>query len=82
MSRWQESAACRYEDPELFYPIGTRDVSSVHTAQAKRVCARCPVKSECLSEALRDRIRYGIWGGKTEHEREQMIRRARRTRAA
>ena len=82
MSRWQERAACREEDPELFFPIGTRDISSVQAAKAKRVCARCPVSGECLDEALRDRIRYGVWGGKTEQEREKLLRRRKRGAAA
>ena len=35
---------------------------------AKRVCAGCPVRPECLTEAL-VRIPYGIAGGLTEDER-------------
>jgi hypothetical protein len=41
---------------------------TTQVAVAKSVCAGCPVRRECLSEALA-RIPYGIAGGLTEHER-------------
>ncbi len=66
---WRTRAACLDVDPELFFPAA--EVGPVHDAQvaaAKSVCARCPVRAECLAEAL-DRIPYGIAGGLTEDER-------------
>lgn len=41
---------------------------------AKRVCRGCPVKIECLAEALDNRIEYGVWGGMTERERRAVLR--------
>lgn len=38
-------------------------------AEAKAVCARCPVTAECLAYALVHDERYGVWGGKTSRER-------------
>ena len=34
----------------------------------------CPVRSECLAEALDNRIEWGVWGGMTERERRQLLR--------
>lgn len=45
---------------------------------AKRICAECPVKRECLDWAL-DNSEYGTWGGQTEKERRVTVR-ARGTR--
>ena len=45
-------------------------------ATAKAVCASCPVRAECLAEALA-RIPYGIAGGLTEQERAALRRRSR-----
>ena len=51
-----------------------------NVAAAKAVCARCPVRAECLTEAAR--IPYGIAGGLTEHERRRLRRSSPRTGAA
>ncbi|MGH8984727.1 MAG: WhiB family transcriptional regulator [Acidimicrobiia bacterium] len=47
---WHDRAACRDEDPALFFP--PRGVSGAALAEAKAVCARCPVRGECLADAL------------------------------
>lgn len=39
---------------------------------AKRVCASCPVKDECLTVALTYGEDYGIWGGLTAAERRDL----------
>ena len=73
---WRARAACRDVDPELFFP--TAESGPVRDAQvtaAKTVCAGCPVRAECLAEALA-RIPYGIAGGLTEQERTRLRRRA------
>jgi WhiB family redox-sensing transcriptional regulator len=50
-----------------------------HIKVAKRICAPCPVKSECLEDALRFPVVYdwGIWGG-TDRKERILIRRQRR----
>lgn len=35
----------------------------------------CPVRTECLAEALDNRIEFGVWGGMTERERRSLLRR-------
>jgi len=77
---WRHRAACRGEDPELFFPIGTSGPALEQVEQAKAVCRRCPVSEQCLAEALRRREMYGIWGGTTEAERAELIRRRRTKR--
>src|SRR5690606_19682515 len=66
---WRDLAACRDEDPELFFPIGTSGPALLQVEQAKAVCRRCPVAAECLTWALGHPEEYGIWGGLTEGER-------------
>ena len=43
--------------------------------RARQVCADCPVRLQCLAEALDDRIQYGVWGGMTERERRVLLSR-------
>ena len=66
---WRHRAACRDEDPELFFPAGTSGPALLQVEQAKAVCRRCPVIGECLSWALATGQDHGIWGGATERER-------------
>ncbi len=42
---------------------------------AREVCHRCPVRLECLADALDSRADFGVWGGMTERERRALLRR-------
>lgn len=72
---WQVRAACRWEDPEMFFPhSGGSGPNANRRARANAqpaltVCARCPVTNECLEYALKLDNRFGVYGGKTERER-------------
>ncbi|MEV5875211.1 WhiB family transcriptional regulator [Streptomyces sp. NPDC052101] len=77
MDHWRDHAACRDEDPDLFFPVGTTGPAQVQTEQAKAVCAHCPVREPCLDWALGTGQSMGIWAGTTELERRALHRRAR-----
>ncbi len=72
-SRWRDRAACRGEDPELFFPVGIGGPALLQIAEAKRVCRGCPVVSECLVTALAVGD-GGVRGGLSESEREAVSR--------
>lgn len=75
---WRMRAHCRDEDPELFHPGGEGRGYQRQIAAAKRVCGGCPVRAECLREALRrPSVTLGIWGGTTKTERDEIVRRTR-----
>jgi WhiB family redox-sensing transcriptional regulator len=78
---WRHRAICRDEDPELFFPVGTSGPALLQIAEAKSVCRRCPVVSECLTWALESGQDAGVWGGMSEDERRALKRRSARTRA-
>ena len=42
--------------------------------RARTVCGGCPVRFECLAEALDNQIEWGVWGGMTERERRAILR--------
>ena len=79
---WRHDAVCRDEDPELFFPVGNSGPALLQIAEAKAVCRRCPVASECLAWALESGQDAGVWGGLSEDERRALKRRSSRTRAA
>lgn len=64
---WREAALCAQTDPELFYPEKGQSPEA-----AKAICAACPVRASCLSEALLHDVRFGIWGGLSERQRRAM----------
>ena len=72
---WRHNAACRDEDPELFFPVGTSGPAILQVAQAKSVCHRCTVASDCLTWALQSGQDAGVWGGMSEDERRALKRR-------
>jgi WhiB family transcriptional regulator, redox-sensing transcriptional regulator len=78
---WRHRAACRDEDPELFFPVGTSGPALSQVAEAKAVCTRCPVTASCLAWALESGQDAGVWGGMSEDERRALKRRNARTRA-
>ncbi|MFD6153385.1 WhiB family transcriptional regulator [Streptomyces sp. NPDC060243] len=76
---WMHRAACTDTDPELFFPVSTEGPGAVQREEAKRVCAGCPVRAECLEYALESKQNSGVWGGLDERER-AALHRGRRTR--
>ncbi|GAA1391894.1 WhiB family transcriptional regulator [Luteococcus peritonei] len=64
---WTLLARCRGMADALF-PEGKDQ------KRARAVCMGCPVRSQCLAEALDSRIEWGVWGGLTERERRQLLR--------
>lgn len=69
---WKRLAACRGEDPGLFYPE-TFDPRSVRPVVA-RFCDRCAVRRACLEWALAVPEPDGIWGGTTPAQRTRLAR--------
>lgn len=78
---WRHRALCRDEDPELFFPVGNSGPALLQIEQAKAVCARCPVREQCLEFALATGQDAGVWGGLSEDERRSLKRRRARARA-
>ena len=63
---------CADKPPSLFFPS-----DGVGVDVARRICADCPVKSECLEYALANGEKFGIWGGLSERERRRILKRRR-----
>lgn len=68
---WKQRAACLGLNPKLFF-ANRGDATT--TRQARRVCAACHVRAECLAYALRNEEQFGMWGGLSEKERRTLLR--------
>jgi WhiB family redox-sensing transcriptional regulator len=75
---WRAAGACLSADPELFFPVSGAGASTRQIDEAKRICAHCQVRRECLAFAMGTGESHGIWGGTTPEDRT----RARRAEAA
>lgn len=66
---WREEADCATTDPEVFFPEPGQSPNA-----AKQVCAECPVRAECLIDALAHRdIAFGVRGGLTPTQRRELL---------
>ncbi|WP_081882418.1 WhiB family transcriptional regulator [Cryobacterium sp. MLB-32] len=68
---WQTDSLCAQTDPEAFFPE-----KGGSTRDAKKICASCEVRTQCLEYALANDERFGIWGGLSERERRKLRKRA------
>ncbi|MFC1408203.1 WhiB family transcriptional regulator [Streptacidiphilus sp. N1-12] len=75
---WRDRAACRAEDPELFFPVGNTGTALLQEEAAKQVCRRCPVLAACRQWAVDSHQESGIWGALNEEERRSLKRRHQR----
>jgi len=77
---WQLLGSCRGEDPGLFFhPEGERGPTrEARITAAKEICSSCPVQLQCAEHALTVREPYGVWGGLSEEDREDVYRQRRR----
>ena len=65
---WASRGTCRTSDPDSLFVQGAAQ------NRAKALCLGCPVRTECLSDALDNRVEFGVWGGMTERERRALLR--------
>ncbi len=73
---WSAQAACAGEDPDIFFPdspgggVGTDEVA---LSKARRICADCPVRVDCLREAVKRNHAKGVFGYLTQYERTALV---------
>ena len=75
---WMEKASCAQVGGDMWY---AEEGQPLHIKRAKAVCAECPVRMQCLDYAMRHEaanerttVRYGIFGGLTPHQRNQLAK--------
>lgn len=76
---WRARGTCAgSDDPELWFPVGQSGPARAQEAEAKAICADCPVRQDCATWALDVGEDHGVWGGLSEDERRALRRRAHR----
>lgn len=78
-TRWQLKGLCasgKY-DPNLWAPAENHEIEA---EKAKEVCYDCPVMLKCAEWALERKERFGVWGGMSEGERDEILSGRKRRR--
>lgn len=70
-SPWFMRGLCRDGDPDELFVDGMKAQK-----EARTLCFECPVRVECLADALNNRVDWGVWGGMTQWERRDLLRRS------
>ena len=65
---WVLQGLCLTADPDKLFVRGAAQ------KKAAALCRDCPVKAECLADALDNEVEFGIWGGMTERQRRALLK--------
>lgn len=78
---WHEKARCAdIDNPDIFFPPRDKELYKQTAAEAKEYCFGtsgknpCPVRAECLWDAIESDEQHGIWGGLSHRERNALVR--------
>jgi len=71
--RWKVDAACNGVDTSFFFPDERAFVVADEDGNPGKFCFNCPVRQECLDEAVNSREYDGVWGGVNEADRYVLI---------
>jgi WhiB family redox-sensing transcriptional regulator len=77
---WRYDEKCRGEDTEIFFPPRDKALYKPIADRAKAICLgkdgkpACPVRAQCLKEAIKNDELHGIFGGMSHRERNAMKR--------
>lgn len=74
---WKQRAACRGVSPSLFFSDYGGD-----SRQAQEICAKCPVRHQCLAYSVAHNEEFGVWGGMGEKARRKLHRNYRADESA
>ena len=73
---WQFKAACRGPHSAVFFPpphFERKADRLERERRAKRICAECDVRGDCLEYSVQIQEPHGIWGGLNEAERRALL---------
>lgn len=77
-ANWRDLAACIGTDQTIWFPEA--EESAIAYRQARKICERCPVITECLDDAIAtDELYHGFRGGMKPKERRRYAQRGQQT---
>ena len=70
---WQDDAACIGMPLEMFFGSDDAPLTSLQAQAGRDLCVGCPVRRDCLLDALIAGERSGLRGGYLGHERRNAL---------
>lgn len=70
--KFPEAMCAKLENKDYFFPDGKTEAERLPELQA--ICNICIHRKECLEYAIKERIRFGIWGGTTGEMRKRLFK--------
>lgn len=69
---WDQALCRNHPEPDRWYVDDIERLRRITDAAIEQ-CNKCPLKDPCLEYALTNKIRFGVWGGKTSRERTAIL---------
>lgn len=67
---WRDQALCKTKAVQIDFFSDDKHLIKL----AKSICSQCPVAHECLTFAVTNQEKFGVWGGFTPRERNKITR--------
>lgn len=89
---WWSRARCKgaapksQDEEDIFYPPRDKEQYKIIASKAKEYCfgenkkSHCPVRKDCLWDAINRDEPHGIWGGLSHRERNALVRKWKKTK--
>lgn len=69
---WMSQAGCVGYEPEWWFWFEGTPPWIKQSAQ--KICAECPVATQCLEYSIETRSEFGVWAGMTENQRRKLLK--------
>jgi len=70
--KFEKALCAELEDKDYFFPDG-KILEANRLPELQSICALCTHRKECLEYAIKEKIKFGIWGGTTGEMRRRLF---------
>lgn len=71
--RFPNALCAKLENKDYFFPDG-KILEAERLPELQAICSICTHRKECLEYAIKEQIRFGIWGGTTGEMRRRLFK--------
>lgn len=71
--RFPNALCAKLENKDYFFPDG-KILEAERLPELQTICSICTHRKECLEYAIKEQIRFGIWGGTTGEMRRRLFK--------
>ena len=71
--KFPNALCAKLENKDYFFPDG-KILEAERLPELQSICSICTHRKECLEYAIKEKIRFGIWGGTTGEMRRRLFK--------